>query len=141
MPEGLEWWNELPDEWELPDELLEPARSPERNLAIKMLACDVLGLDVGVLVGRFVTEQSLFTIWFLREVKGSPGRGEKAAILSGLSLDWTRQVYEAWKRFEESTKSEGPNDEVRSLVLESRASLARVLKKSVEALGEIMAAS
>lgn len=136
-PRGWEWFDELPEEWEPPEELLSPSNSPEHNLAILMLSCDVLGRDVCALIGRFITEQSLFTLWFLRDVKRSGRDLKEAALISGIGHHWTRQVYEAWMRFYSSTKTEGPNEGVRTLIVEARAELAKALQNAVDALAAV----
>ncbi|MER5336943.1 hypothetical protein [Micromonospora sp. NPDC002717] len=100
MPD-FDWLSEVPDEWEPPSELLEPSRSVEANLAIRMLSCDYLGHEVRVLLGRFIAEHSLFTLWFLKEGKTSQHGLKEAATLAGLPLEQTRAVYEAWRRFDE----------------------------------------
>ncbi|MEW2445874.1 hypothetical protein [Micromonospora marina] len=97
----FDWLSEVPDEWEPPGELLEPSKSVETNLAIRMLSCDYLGHEVLVLLGRFIAENSLFTLWFLKEGKASQRGLKETAILAGLPLEQTRVVYEAWRRFEE----------------------------------------
>ncbi|MDG4802940.1 hypothetical protein [Micromonospora sp. WMMD980] len=97
----FDWLSELPDEWKPPGELLEPSKSVEANLAIRMLSCDYLGHEVLVLLGRFIAEHSLFTLWFLKEGKALQRGLKETAILAGLPLEQTRAVYEAWRRFEE----------------------------------------
>lgn len=99
--DDFDWLSEVLDEWEPPGELLEPSRSVVANLAIRMLSCDYLGHEVLVLLGRFIAEHSLFTLWFLKEGKASQRGLKEAAILAGLPRRQTRVVYEAWRRFEE----------------------------------------
>lgn len=100
MPD-FDWLSEVPDEWEPPGELLEPSRSVEANVAIRMLSCDYLGHEVRVLLGGFIAEHSLFALWFLRERKASWHGLKEVAVLAGLPLEQTRTVYEAWRRFDE----------------------------------------
>jgi len=83
MPD-FDWILELPDGWEPPDELRTPSMSIEANLAIRMLSCDYLGHEVRVLLGRFITEHSLFTLWYLREAKSSRYGLKETLMLGGL---------------------------------------------------------
>ncbi|GAA3435188.1 hypothetical protein [Kutzneria kofuensis] len=96
---AFEWIDEIPDGWEPPVDLLGPSQDVVANLAIKMLTCDYLGHQVLVLVGRFIAEHSLFTMWFLREGKAAVGARE-ALLLTLLPMEQVRIVYEAWQYFE-----------------------------------------
>lgn len=133
LPEGWEWLDELP-EWEPPQELMGPAKSVELNLAIRMLSCDILGKNICALVGRFVTEQSLFTIWFLRDVKGSGRDIRELALISNISWEQTRLVFESWERFESNLKSEGSNHDVRARIQASSEELVRSLQDAIDTL-------
>jgi hypothetical protein len=135
MPD-LDWLSEVPDEWEPPGELLKPSSSVEANLAIRMLSCDYLGHEVRVLLGRFIAEHSLFTLWFLREVK-TPQRGLKeAAILAGLPLEQNRAVYETWKRFENVSAMQEADEILRERRQAAREELSAALRAGIATLSQ-----
>jgi hypothetical protein len=96
---AFEWLDDVPDEWEPPIDLLEPSRDPIANLAIKMLSCDHLGHRALALVGQFVAEHSLFTLWFLDEGK-SKLSAKESLLLTLVPMEQARVVYEAWLRFD-----------------------------------------
>ncbi|KJK58196.1 hypothetical protein [Saccharothrix sp. ST-888] len=133
FPEGWEWLDELPT-WEPPKELRGPASSTALNLAIKMLSCDILGNDVCALVGRFVTEHSLFNVWFLRDAKGSGRDARQLAQLSSIGREQTRLVFESWERFLAATSVEGPNEHVRELIRLRSGELSESLRNASVAL-------
>lgn len=133
MPD-LGWLSEVPDEWEPPGELLEPSSSVEANLAIRMLSCDYLGHEVRVLLGRFIAEHSLFTLWFLREVKTVQHGLKEAAALAGLPLEQNRAVYEAWKRFEDVSAMQAAEELLGEMRQAAREGLAAALRAGIAAL-------
>jgi len=136
-PEGWEWLNDLPEEWRTPLDLLEPTADPDTNLVIRILSCEILGHEVRAAVGRFVTEQALFTIWFLDDVKGS-GRGMKeSTLLSQIPIEQTRTVYEAWKKFEGIGDLDAPNGELRERRMVTAAELATALEHAAETLTRV----
>lgn len=133
-PEGLEWLNELPEELETPLDLREPTENPEVNLVIKILSCEILGHEVRAAVGRFVTEQALFTIWFLDDVKGSGREMKESALLSQIPMEQTRNVYEAWKKFESIDELVAPNEVLRERRVTTAAGLTTALEHAAEIL-------
>ncbi|WP_327136051.1 hypothetical protein OG311_38980 (plasmid) [Streptomyces sp. NBC_01343] len=134
MPEGWEWLDEMPDEWHPPEELKEPSNAAEINLAIQILSCDSVSLEIRALVGRFVTEQSQFTSWFLREVKGSGRDLSEVALISRSPLKQTRLVFEAWKRFQECLNAAGRDEDLFPKISASKNNLAGALTDAVDAL-------
>jgi hypothetical protein len=135
LPEGWEWLDELPT-WEPPQELRSPASSTALNLAIRMLSCDILGNDVCALVGRFVTEYSLFNIWFLQDAKKSGRDARQLAMLSSVGREQTRLVFESWERFLAATSAEGSNEDVRKLIRLRSDELSESLGNAIVALEE-----
>ncbi|MFJ1595700.1 hypothetical protein [Streptomyces sp. NPDC088261] len=136
MPEGWEWLDEVP-QWIIPDELLGPASSPAVNLSIRMLSCNILSKDACALVGRFITESSLFTIWFLEDVKGSSRSMQDVALLLSASNEQTRLVFETWTKFEASLNFQRDGEDARALVRETGDRLEMSIRKAVGALAEI----
>ncbi|MGV9315390.1 hypothetical protein ACWDR0_24875 [Streptomyces sp. NPDC003691] len=137
MPEGWEWLEEVPGEWNPPGEIQDPSNSVGVNLAIQILSCDAVGLNIRVLVGRFIAEQSNFTIWFLREVKGSRRDLREVAIISRTPSVQTRLVFEAWSVFRGALTEAGSVEELLPKVVAGRDGLSRAL---VEAIDKLVAA-
>ncbi|MEW2417717.1 hypothetical protein AB0953_28905 [Streptomyces sp. NPDC046866] len=131
IPPSWGWLDEVPDEWDPPEELLAPSNSIENNLAIKILSCEVVGAEISEWTGRFVMEQSIHSAW-LYKVKQSDA--ERAVRLSGAALEQTRLVFEAWKPLELILSPRGAipggRDEVRQLA----ARLVETFRQSVHAL-------
>ncbi|WP_162906971.1 hypothetical protein [Allorhizocola rhizosphaerae] len=126
LPEGWEWLDDVPDEWEAPEELRRPTRFPHANLAIRMLSCEYLSHENRVLLGRFISEYSLFQMWYLDERKESGGDPKEAALLAQVPMNQTRLVYEAWKQLE--------NAEGAQLKDAAQAALADALWEAVAGL-------
>jgi len=66
-PAGWDWLDEVPDDWVPPEDLSGPTGSVDTDLAIRLLSCEILGPEVRAAVGRFVTEQAQYLLWFLTE--------------------------------------------------------------------------
>jgi|HigsolmetaAR206D_1030411.scaffolds.fasta_scaffold01205_14 hypothetical protein len=140
MPD-FDWILELPDGWEPPDELRTPSMSIEANLAIRMLSCDYLGHEVRVLLGRFITEHSLFTLWYLREAKSSRYGLKETLMLGGLPREQTRVVYEAWKRFDEISAMRAENSVIGERRRVARKELAAALQAGIANLSRVRMAN
>lgn len=134
MPEGWEWLDELAGEWHPPEELHGPSNSTQINLAIRILSCDAVTLEIRSLAGRFISESADFTRWYAEEVKASDRDISEAAHLSQLPKRQAALVYGTWKEFCGAMESEGSSDEVGRRVSASRSSLADALRRAVEAL-------
>ncbi|BCB88104.1 hypothetical protein Psuf_054170 [Phytohabitans suffuscus] len=137
VPEGWEWLNDLPREWEVPSELLEPAGSPEVNLVIGILSSEILGHEVRAAVGRFVTEHALFTIWFAEDVKRSDRSMKESALLSQIPAEGTRSVYDAWKKFRDVDGLDAPPEEIRNRRVAAAADLTAALEGAAEKLARV----
>ena len=88
-------WGEEP-----PAELLGPTRLPEINLAIKILSYDHVGHDVWIWTGRFITEHSVFNLWFLEHVKGTGVYSVAEMLeLTDVPNQLGQRVYEQWTKF------------------------------------------
>ncbi|MFI7664837.1 hypothetical protein [Nocardia sp. NPDC049526] len=70
LDDNWNWIHDLPD-WELPEELEGPTRTTANNIAIKLLSCGFLGLDINVLIGNYISETALFNIWYSTNAKSS----------------------------------------------------------------------
>lgn len=95
-PDPWAWLGELPDEWRPPEELEVPTSDPGANLAIKLLSDGGLDHDVRVLIGKWIAERSLLTLWFLDEKYGAYGNIKLEAELAHLDNTHQHAVYEAW---------------------------------------------
>lgn len=136
-PKGWEWLSELPEEWQPPPELQSPTNSAEANLAIKILSCGILGHEVVSALGRYITENARFTIWFLRDVKGSDRGMKELALLVEVPSEQTRIVYEAWKRFEAVDAMKAPDEVLRARRVTTQAALAVALRRAAETLASV----
>lgn len=122
----------MPDEWELPDELLRPSSSVEMNLAIAMLSCDSLGHEARTLVGRFVSENSLYALWFLKFGKRGAVNVTEALRLAGVPMEQAGQIYPYWSRFRATLDSAAPDGA--TTVRRMRSELEHALLRAVEVL-------
>lgn len=122
----------VPNEWEPPVDLQIPTPYPEVNIAIKLLACDFLGFEVRVAIGRFVEEEAKYDIWFLdNAVRAGWGDG-KMASLREVPMEQTRNVYDAWKRFENIDMLKLPNSELRERRVVATSDLVNALKRAAD---------
>lgn len=137
VPEGEEWLDEAQEEWETPVDLQSPTRYAEANLAIKLLSCEFLGHEVRVALGRFISEYSLYTVWFHREVKRSGFSVKETTFLLGLPSEQTRIVYEAWKMLEVVDVLNAPNDVVRERRVTAAAALTAALQSAAGKLMDV----
>jgi hypothetical protein len=112
-PDGWEWIYELPDEWKPPQELEAPTFDPGANLAIRLLSEEGIGHEVRALIGQWIAERSLLTLWFLRDMGGERGNLRLEAELATLDNAHQHAVYDAWT---------------------SRSGLAEALQEAVRAL-------
>lgn len=127
--------DDLPDEWQWPPEIDVPTPYPETNLAIKILSCEFIGHDVQAAVGRFVTEQALYMIWYVREVKQSGfWTANETAILGNIPIEQTRRAYEAWKAFDAISGLSAPDDVLGEQRVAAAAALTRTLNNSAATL-------
>jgi hypothetical protein len=131
--ERSRWLREVRQDWEVPEELLTPATAIESNLAIRILSCDVVGHEVRVLLGHFIAEQSLFTIWFLQEVKNTSVDSEEAILMTGFGDEQTMLVYDAWKKLESAIGADAFAGQ-RVQVLAGAAGLVNALEEAVRKL-------
>jgi len=132
VPEGWGWLEDLPDEWEAPAELGAPTPYPEVNLAIKLLSCEFLGFEVRVAIGRFVSEEALYDLWFLENL-GTAGWGARqSALLREVPMEQTRIVYEAWNRLDQVGEMNAPNAELRDRRAAASTQLMAALERAVE---------
>jgi len=89
-----------------------------------------------LLVGQFVAEQSLFTMWFLRaDKKGVDAR--RALLLTLVPMEQARVVYEAWLRFDSVPIATRSLDEAREMGerrAEAGAGLEKALGSAIDVL-------
>lgn len=121
------------DDWEPPVELLKPVQSISSNLAIMILSSPTVGHEIKVLLGRFISEQSMFTIWFTENVKGGGRDFSDVLALSGFGDEQTRIVYSAWKGYEKSVEAKMGRENV----VAAARKLEEALQMAVEALIKI----
>lgn len=132
VPPGWEWLDDLPDEWEAPSDLQSPTPYPEVNLAIQLLSCEFLRFEVRVEIGRFVTEEALYDMWFIENFKTAGWGMKKSAQLREVPMEQTRTVYEAWKAFDAVGKLQASNDVLREQRVSAMAALRVALQEAVE---------
>ena len=135
LPPGWGWLNELPDEWQPPAELDVPTANWATNLAIIILSDESVGHEVQAAVGRFVGEQALYMIWYVREFRQPGARTVKdAALHADVKSDQTRVAYEAWTAYRDIALHTAPSENLRERRLAARAALATALDDAATAL-------
>ncbi len=98
------------------------------NLTIQLLSCDFLGFEVRAAIGRFVTQEALYDIWFVENVEAAGWGMKRTAQLREVPMEQTRIVYEAWRALDSIREIEAPNDVLR----ERRVDAIAVLKAALE---------
>ncbi|MFG3044350.1 hypothetical protein ACGFZR_05400 [Streptomyces sp. NPDC048241] len=106
LPEGWEWMDEIPSGWVPPEELRVPTGILSTDLPIMMLSSSALGNDLIDLVGRLLSESARFSIWFGSEAKKTASPKE-LALLSLITNEQHRHVYEAWTLFIDAYNASG----------------------------------
>jgi hypothetical protein len=132
MPQGWEWLDDLPEEWEAPPDLQRPTRYPEVNLVIRLLSCEFLGFEVRAAIGRFVTEEALYDMWFVENVERAGWGEKKSALLREVPMEQTRIVYEAWKVLDAVEGLNAPNDVLLERRVTATAALTVALQEAAE---------
>jgi hypothetical protein len=132
VPQGWEWLDDLPDEWEAPPDLGVPTPYPEVNLAIRLLSCEFLGFEVRVAIGRFVSEEALYDMWFIENVETASWGMKKSALLREVPMEQARIVYEAWKRFEGVGELDAPSEDLRKKRMAASSELVATLERAAE---------
>lgn len=89
MPQGWEWLDDLPDEWEAPPDLQSPTPYPEVNLEIQLLSCEFLGFEVRAAIGRFVAEEAFYGLRFVDNVETAGWGMKKSALLREVPMEQT----------------------------------------------------
>jgi hypothetical protein len=132
MPQGWEWLDDLPDEWEAPPDLQSPTAYPEVNLVIQLLSCEFLGFEVRAAIGHFVAEEALYDMWFVENVETAGWEMKKSALLREVPMEQTRIVYEAWKALDAVGELDAPND----VLLERRVTATAALRAALQEAAE-----
>ncbi|WP_410606191.1 hypothetical protein [Amycolatopsis sp. lyj-109] len=101
LPPGWAWIEDA-DHWDAPEELQKPVPSLNINLAIRMLSRGSLGNEFNVLVGQFISESQMFTMWFRESKGGHDPRELGRHLIEGNRR--TRRAYEAWRNLDEGTE-------------------------------------
>jgi hypothetical protein len=108
MRRGLamsDFWRELypdhPMEWRYPPDLTAPASSPVSNLAIMILARDIVGNDVVEALGLYLAADAQFNLWYGKGAGGGNRAPSEMARIRESSEENLRRVYEAWRRLDE----------------------------------------
>lgn len=138
FPDGWEWLQEVPDEWEPPAELRTPTALPRINLPLQMLAMDILSNDSIDLVGQFISESARFNVWFATVAKGSGRTPKELAMVGQAPGNQLRKVYEAWKDFRGAY--ERCRGDIQGFLGEQKA-LDAALRRAVEELQEVRASA
>jgi hypothetical protein len=132
-PEGWEWLDEPRPRWETPEALRGPVGSVPVNLALALLSCDFLGHEIRVLVGRFVSEHSLF---YLR-APGMPLTFRDQALISDAIGLCVRRVFEAWEEFRLTAERDARAEEIGRLMRQKRQALAEELENAISVFKEL----
>ncbi|MFY1636230.1 hypothetical protein ACN27F_23655 [Solwaraspora sp. WMMB335] len=132
MPQGWEWLEDLPDEWEAPPDLQTPTPYPEVNLVIRLLSCEFLGFEARAAIGRFVTEEALYDMWFIEKVQTAGWEMKKSALLREVPMEQARIVYEAWKVLNAVSELDAPD----AVLLERRVTAIKALTSTLQEAAE-----
>ncbi|MFD0631730.1 hypothetical protein [Catenulispora yoronensis] len=122
----------MPDEWEAPLDIQKPTPYPEVNISIRLLSCEYLDFETRAAVGRFVSAEAEYDIWYLGNVKSAGWEMVKSAHLREIPMEQTRLVYEAWRVFEEIDYTRDPRDVVRERRRMALAGLQAALQEAVD---------
>jgi hypothetical protein len=88
-----------PAVWHGTEELAGPTKVLAVNLAVSMLANDIVGNDITEAVGLYLAAYARFNVWF----GGGAGGGKSPVELSVIrawSSEHSKSIYEAWKNYE-----------------------------------------
>ncbi|GAB1644303.1 hypothetical protein KRMM14A1259_47260 [Krasilnikovia sp. MM14-A1259] len=132
MPQGWEWLDDLPDEWEAPPDLQIPTPYPEVNLAIRLLSCEFLDFGIRAAIGRFITEEALYDLWFVDHLESAGWDARRSALLREVPMEHTRTVYEAWKELDSINQLDAPNAVLLNRRREAITALGAALHVAVE---------
>ncbi|MFG1609856.1 hypothetical protein [Actinoplanes sp. NPDC049265] len=131
--------DDLPEEWEPPEELMSPTPYAEVNLSIRLLSCDFLNFQVRDAIGRFVSEEALYDVWFLENVENSGWGTRKTAILREFPMERTRDVYEAWLKLDGINELNVPAEQEYDLRMTAMANLEAALRRAAEQFAGVRA--
>lgn len=108
LPEDWKWLDELPETWAIPEEIRTPTRIPQHNLSIRMLSSQMIGNDVVVLLGTWLTKYAEFNMWGATKGKGVAAVSVRdLAFRVAESRDITRRIYVAWREYEVKMEATG----------------------------------
>lgn len=99
---------EFPTGWRYPRELEGPSGSPLTNLAIMVLASNLVGNDVVESVGLLIAANARFNVWYGEDTGGRRTPLELAEMRAANS-EIHRGVYVAWKDLETLAEDEDQN--------------------------------
>lgn len=128
LPEWLREFRNPPPSWEPPDELRDPTPSPALNLALLMLASEVVGNDLIELIGSWISVMARLNIWFKGTVQGRLPRGAYAELFV-LQGKVAEAVYGSWNSYREALgdpPTEGAEQEYDALMKAVREGVARI---------------
>ena len=136
-PQGWEWGDDFPEEWEVPVDLQAPTPYPEVNLVILLLSCDFLDFEVRAAIGTFVSQEALYDQWFVENVGAAGWGAKRSAQLREVPMEQTRIVYEAWKVLDGVNGLDAPDGVLLERRMRAIAGLHAALRGAVERFGEI----
>jgi hypothetical protein len=133
MTNDWSWLGDLPGEWNVPADLLEPTSHVGVNLSLRMLSSGIIGNGIVKLIGNLISEEAQTSIWF-----GTVGKEQldpkQFLSLSTAALNSKRGIYDAWLRYVSAFEASGGM--VESIDSEA-ADLVIALEKTISELAEI----
>jgi hypothetical protein len=104
-----------------------------------MLSCDFLDFEARAAIGRFVTEEALYDLWFVENVRHVGWVEPESELLREVPMQQTRVVYEAWRTLEAVDDLVAPNEVLRERRLAAIAGLTVALNEAAEEFVRIRA--
>ncbi|MFY1697852.1 MULTISPECIES: hypothetical protein [unclassified Solwaraspora] len=96
--DDLDWLDDLPKEWEMPQELRAPTGVPFVNFAIVVLSSDRTSNAIVLAVAELLAAKERFSIWCM--TKGKEALGERRLLEFSLTAnDLLRECWEAWLEY------------------------------------------
>jgi hypothetical protein len=103
VDDSSDWFRDLPDPWEYPEELRSPTKYPYMNLSVILMGSGLLNHDAIELHGRYLIEHSLLMTEF---AKRTPTRSfRQSMLLVHLRSNGLKLIYGSWLEYERAFRS------------------------------------
>lgn len=119
LPDEWKFLEQGPEEWQAPEDLRVPPKSPTMNLLLQILSSDFVGNRTLVAAAQMLSSYAALNEWLSVARQNGPNFEEVARISVEVSLV-ARDVYTAWAAFREAfepVRRAGVADSERSLLL------------------------